>query len=149
MTDDFVSKDMFGDYVKHNESMRIMEEKLQIERDRRYSEVAVEREKALRIKETADLAALELARESQTYKDERNDSIREQNIKETGIYATRDDITMVLEKMDKALKPLVDFVSSQQGVSQGVTDNTNKFRLNTSTVISIITVAVLLIAYFK
>src|SRR5687767_6417131 len=41
------------------------------ERDRRYAEVATEREKALKIKETADLAALGLAREIQTYKDEK------------------------------------------------------------------------------
>jgi hypothetical protein len=42
------------------------EEKFQAERDRRLTEVALEREKALKIKETADLAALELAREIQT-----------------------------------------------------------------------------------
>ena len=36
--------------------------RFEAERDRRYTEVNLEREKALKIKETADLAALELAR---------------------------------------------------------------------------------------
>jgi len=117
-------------YVIHNEAMREAEEKLQIERDRRYAEVNIEREKALKIKETADLAALELARESQVYKDERNDAMREQALSSTGVYATHADVSMVAERMGKsineltermesALKPLVSFVSSQQGVQKG------------------------------
>lgn len=136
-------------YVKHNECMRVMEEKLQTERDRRYAEVNVEKEKALKIKETADLTALELARESQVYKDERNDSRNEQSIKQTGIYATRDDIAMVLTKMDEALKPLIKFVNSQQGSSEGVAENTNKFHMNTNTVIAIVGVLILLYTFFK
>jgi hypothetical protein len=136
-------------YVKHNEGMRVMEEKLQTERDRRYAEVNVEKEKALKIKETADLTALELARESQVYKDERNDSRNEQSIKQTGIYATRDDIAMVLSKMDEALKPLIKFVNAQQGSSVGVAESTNKFHVNTSTIIGIIGIVFLIITYFK
>ena len=117
-------------YVLHNEAVRVLEEKLRIESDRRYAEVNVEREKALKIKETADLAALELARESQVYKDERNDAMREQTLVSTGIYATHADVAMVAEntsrsiagladRMESALKPLVSFVSSQQGIQKG------------------------------
>jgi hypothetical protein len=87
--------------------------------DRRYGEVGIEKEKALKIKEIADLSALELARESQVYKDERNDAMREQNLKETGVYATRDDLAEVVKGMEKALKPLVDYVSGQQGSMKG------------------------------
>ena len=43
MEGDITSKWTLEAYVKHNESMRAMEEKLQIERDRRYAEVNVEK----------------------------------------------------------------------------------------------------------
>lgn len=65
---------------------------LQQERDRRYSEIAVEREKALKIKETADLAALQLARDIQTYKDEKANELRDQINNERGLYVTRSDL---------------------------------------------------------
>lgn len=106
-------------YAAHNEAMRVVEDRFQTERDRRYTEVNVEKEKALKIKETADLTALELARESQVYKDERNDAMREQNLKDNGIYATRDDLAEVVTRIDKTLKPLLDYVSSQQGMGKG------------------------------
>lgn len=106
-------------YAIHNEALRSVEEKFQTERDRRYTEVNVEKEKALKIKETADLTALELARESQVYKDERNDAMREQSLKETGIYATHSDIADVLKKMETSLKPLLEFVNAQQGQDHG------------------------------
>src|SRR5664279_1409412 len=97
-------------YAFHNEALRIADKELQDERvkhiadvvemnDRRYAEVNVEKEKALKIKETADLTALELARESQVYKDERNDAMREQSLKDNGIYATRDDLAEVVKGM--------------------------------------------------
>ena len=105
-------------YAKHNEAMRKMEEKILIERDRRYAEVNIERQKALTIKETADSTALELAREAQVYKDERNDAIREQSLKETGVYATHDDVAVMADKIYKALEPLADFVTSQQGIKK-------------------------------
>lgn len=95
-------------YVAHNEALRIADEKFQTERDRRYTEVGVEKEKALKIKEIADLSALELAREGQVYKDERNDANREANLKSTGIYATRDDLAVVFAKSEKALGLVID-----------------------------------------
>lgn len=77
------------------------------ERDRRYTEVNLEREKALKIKETADLAALELAREIQTYKDEKANELREQISSERGLYVTHAEF-----------RPIADFISSQQGGSK-------------------------------
>ncbi len=85
--------------------------RFEAERDRRYTEVNLEREKALKIKETADLAALELAREIQTYKDEKANELRSQIERERGTYVTRDQ-----------LKPLSDFVASQQGRQGGQDD---------------------------
>jgi preprotein translocase subunit SecF len=88
------------------------------ERDRRYAEVALEREKALKIKETADLAALQLAREIQTYKDEKANELRSQIERERGSYATKDDLANAIREVAATLKPLTEFVSGQRGGQQ-------------------------------
>jgi len=90
------------------------------ERDRRYAEVNVEKEKALKIKETADLAALQLAREIQTYKDEKANELREQISSERGLYATKDDVANAIREISATIKPLADYVSSQTGRSGGM-----------------------------
>ena len=105
-------------FIIHTEKMEALKEKFLEERDRRYTEVGIEREKALRIKETADLAALSLARESQLYKDQQADVMRDKNIAASGIYATNADLQNMVEKIEKSLKPVFEFVSSQQGVSK-------------------------------
>ena len=99
--------------------IRKAEERFQDERDRRYTEVNVEKEKALKIKETADLAALSLARESQVYKDQQADVMREKNLAASGVYATNADLSLVVDRFEKALKPVVDFISKQQGMTSG------------------------------
>lgn len=106
-------------YAIHNEALRNSEWKFQEERDRRYAEVATEREKALKIKETADLAALGLAREIQTYKDEKANELREQISQERGHYATKDDLVAAVEKIEETIKPLAGFVQTQQGRGEG------------------------------
>ncbi len=80
-----------------------LQEKLQTERDRRYSEVNVEREKALKIKEEADKAALGLAREIQTYKDEKANELREQISSERNLYVTKPELESTLREL-KALR---------------------------------------------
>ena len=68
--------------------------------DKRYAEVNIEKEKALkikdegdrearRIKDEADRTALGLAREIQIYKDEKANELREQISNERGSYPTR------------------------------------------------------------
>ncbi len=104
-------------YAAHNEAMRLADKELIEERDRRYAEVNVEKEKALKIKETADLAALELARESQTYKEQQNDVLRDKNLSESGIYATNSSVAAAINTLRDDLKPLFDFVSGQKGAS--------------------------------
>src|ERR1035437_7875232 len=119
---------------EYNEAIRKVESEFQAERDRRYTEEAIEREKALRIKETADLAALSLARESQTYKEQQNDALRDKNLAESGVYATNSSVAAAIDatnanftqrigllenKLEIALKPLSDFVSAQKGQSRG------------------------------
>ncbi len=104
---------------EHLAALDIEREKLAAERDRRYAEVSVEREKALKIKEVADLAALQLAREIQTYKDEKANELREQISSERGNYASKDDLLNLTSKVEAMIKPLSDFVSSRQGREGG------------------------------
>lgn len=90
------------------------------ERDRRYTEVAQEREKALKIKETADETARVLAREIQDYKDEKANNLREQIISDRGMYATKDDVQAAVREIHATMKPLADFVSAQAGRKEGI-----------------------------
>jgi hypothetical protein len=65
------NKLMLEAYISYNEAL------IQ-ERDRRYAEVATEKEKALRIKDAGDEKALNLARDIQVYKDEKANELRSQ-----------------------------------------------------------------------
>lgn len=96
---------------ERREAERILAE----ERDRRYAEVNVEKEKALKIKETADLAALQLARADQTYKDEQANKLREQINSERNIYVTQDQLAASVREMTSLVKPVTEYVSSQRG----------------------------------
>jgi len=118
-------------YVAHNEALRRANELFQGERDRRYAEVAVEREKALKIKETADLAALGLARDIQEYKDEKANELRSQIERERREMVTQSDLKSFEEKYEAAHKPLADFMAGQMGRSQGI-------RLTTGTIYGLV-----------
>jgi len=123
---------------EHLEALRTAERRFQEERDRRYAEVNTEREKALKIKETADLAALQLAREIQTYKDEKANELREQISSERGLYVTKQELGALGEKFDATITPLMAYVNANQGRGAGI-----------STIISYaITVASLVVAVF-
>lgn len=117
-------------YAAHNEAMRIEAQRFEDERDRRYTEVNIEKEKALKIKETADLAALSLARESQTYKEQQNDALRDKNLADSGVYARTADVDASIEKLGKSfnaqfdslltkLEPFMNGTIQQRGQQQG------------------------------
>jgi aminopeptidase N len=106
-------------YAAHNEALRKAELLFQNERDRRYTEVALEREKALAIKTEADKAALALAREIQTYKDEKANELRSQIERERGGYATHTELTAAVEKIEATIKPLVADVAISRGRGSG------------------------------
>ena len=107
---------------EHLEALRVADNRFREERDRRYAEVSIEREKALKIKEVADLAALQLAREIQTYKDEKANELREQISSERGRYATKDDLGNVSDKLEATMAPLAQWIAAQQGRSSGLSD---------------------------
>jgi hypothetical protein len=101
-------------YITHNEA-------LLKERDKRYFEVAIEKEKAIRIKEVGDDKALNLAREIQTYKDEKANELRTQIDRERGTYATHADLTALSDKFDVTLKPILTYVTAQSGGPRAIT----------------------------
>ncbi len=105
--------------LRHQEEIQKWREKFENERDRRLTEVAIEREKALKIKETADLAALSLAREIQDYKDEKANQLREQITGERGLYASKEDLVAANKETLATIKPLADYISGAQGRGVG------------------------------
>jgi hypothetical protein len=131
---------------KHLEELQAERDLFEAERDRRYAEVNVEKEKALKIKETADLAALQLAREIQTYKDEKANELREQINSERGHYASKDDLQNVSEKLEASIKPLADFVSSQQGRDTGSKDSKLNINYVLTAIVSITAIITLILA---
>jgi hypothetical protein len=94
---------------EHLEALRAADTRFNEERDRRYHEVNIEREKALKIKEEADRRALELAREIQAFRDEKANGLLDLVKSERGSLATNKDI-----------EPLKSYVSSQTGRGLGM-----------------------------
>lgn len=112
-------------YIAHNEALRSAEQRLQEERDRRYTEVSIEREKAVTIKDEADKRALGLSRDAQTYKDEKANELREQIASERGNYATKDDVMAAVQKIEAQIGPVIAFVTRAQGAGTGASDQRN------------------------
>jgi len=102
-------------YATHVALLRAADMRFENERDRRYTEVNIEKEKALKIKETADLAALQLARESQSLKELQNDALRDKTLSESGVYATNAGVAQAISDLKTSLQPLVDYVSAHKG----------------------------------
>src|SRR6185503_6511457 len=106
--------------AEHMRTLRAADDRFSAERDRRYAEIDVEREKALKIKEQGDRDALQLAREIQTYKDEKANELREQISSERGLYVTKAEMGGIVAKIDEQFKPLNDYVAAQRGMSRGL-----------------------------
>lgn len=115
----------------HLAALREADMRFDEERNLRYKEVGEEREKALKIKETADLAALQLAREIQTYKDEKANELREQINSERGLYATNRD-----------MEPIKAYISAQTGKGIGL-------NAAAALLFSVVTVGIALAVYLK
>lgn len=108
-----------GTWAIHSDALRQADIRFENERDRRYSEVNIEKEKALKIKETADLAALQLARESQSLKEVQNDALRDKTLSESGIYATNASVTNLFDQMSIKIQAVLDQVSTIKGNTHG------------------------------
>jgi hypothetical protein len=106
----------------HQAALREADLRFDEERDRRYAEVDVEREKALRIKQTADEKALELDQELRAYKDEKANNLRSQIEGERGLYATKDDLAAMAREIRAVIDPVVNYVTLGQGREKGSRD---------------------------
>jgi hypothetical protein len=124
------------------EAIRKCDQALADERDRRYAEVNVEKEKALKIKETADLAALQLAREIQTYKDEKANELREQISSERGMYATKDDLQNLSREIQLAIKPMNDYMTGGRAATEITLQTNNRRILWIGVAISVVVIVV-------
>jgi hypothetical protein len=118
---------------EHWEALEAANEKFAAERDRRYSEVNIEREKALKIKEEADKAALGLAREIQSYKDEKANQLREQISSERGSYATKEDLASALREVAASIQPLSTYVANMAGQTKQVDQQLGATRVRNET----------------
>jgi vacuolar-type H+-ATPase subunit H len=127
---------------EHLEALRAADAALAAERDRRYAEVKAAEAQALKVKEEADKTALGLQRETQTYKDEKANELREQINSERGLYATKGDLAALADKLDVSLKPLAEFVAGYRGGSETKSER----RLDVSQVIAAIAVIALVLS---
>ena len=138
---------------EHFEALRAADALLAAERDRRYAEVSIEREKALRIKDTADRDALDLARKAQTYRDDNDNKLREQINSERGLFATKDDLSNAVREMQATIKPLAEYVASTSGRTGGEAATRTEARLNGAQVIQallvLVAVAAVVVAILK
>jgi hypothetical protein len=103
VTDEFVTHREFDQALDHLRELRAADQR------------------ALSIKETADLAALGLARDHQLYRDEKANELREQINTERGHYAGRGELDAAVAKIEAELKPVLAYMASQQGRSAGIT----------------------------
>ena len=106
-------------YIIYNEDLRAADKELRIESDRRYGEVNIEREKALKIKDTADRDALELSRKRQEERDTQSDAMRDQTLASSGVYATNASVAKSFEKLEETLAPFIKYVAELQGAGAG------------------------------
>lgn len=148
-----LKRDGYITIQEHWEALEAANEKFAAERDRRYSEVNIEREKALKIKEEADKAALGLAREIQSYKDEKANQLREQISAERGTYATKEDLASALREIAASIQPLSTYVANMAGQTKQVDQQLGASRarnettaVTNSTAIMIVAVLALLIS---
>jgi hypothetical protein len=123
-------KEYFEALRAGDERLRAADSLFMEERDRRYAEVNIEKEKALKIKETADLAALQLAREIQTYKDEKANELREQISQERGLYVTRDQLEGSIRELKALIAPLTEYAQGTAGRDRGAEGQRTETRLN-------------------
>jgi hypothetical protein len=94
---------------EHFETILSLKSQIAEERDRRYAEVNIEREKALKIKEEADRRALELARDIQALRDEKANGLLDLVKSERGTYAT-----------NKEIEPIKGYIAAQTGRGIGM-----------------------------
>jgi hypothetical protein len=141
-------KMLMDERANHSRELAKAERRLGTERDRRYGEVDLEREKALKIKETADALALTLAAALQAEKDDRKNDVLQRWDNDRNTFVTRAEaITQheaVLDKIEAAVGPLNDFVQGTRSSSVAVAG----LKANQLAYIAIFVAVISIIAYY-
>lgn len=133
----------------HNKELRKADIRFNTEQDRRYSEGASLRAEALAIEKNSTSKALDLARESQAYKEQQADAMRDKTLGESGLYATSANVSAGLRELEETffkalnklvidLKPLTDFVAQQKGASALTTKQLAWFGVAVALVVGVI-----------
>ena len=125
-----------------DEKLRDADQRFAAERDRRYTELAIEREKALKIKESADERALRLQAATQEYKDEKANELREQISAERGLYVTREELAAAVRELQATIRPLTDYTSGAAGQLIGAQDARTERRLDAGQLIAVLAVLI-------
>jgi hypothetical protein len=95
-------------FMQHFATLRQIDQKFDTERDRRYAELSLERERALLIKEQADERALILARDIQHYRDEQSNNLRAQIDRERGEYVSQTQFEALDDKSEQRKREMED-----------------------------------------
>jgi vacuolar-type H+-ATPase subunit H len=132
----------------HLSMLREADQVFHAERDRRYAEVSEARAEALKIKEQADRDALGLAREIQTYKDEKANELRSQIERERGTYVTQSDLRGAVEKIEATVKPISEWIAAQTGVRTGAQEKVTDLRASIGIYILLATLALSIVVFF-
>ena len=93
------------------EALRSADLRLAAERDRRYTELQAERDKAEVIRAA-----------NQAYRDEKANELREQINAERGLYVSQADLKGAIDTITATLQPIVEYVAGQQGHRSGSLD---------------------------
>jgi hypothetical protein len=101
-------------------ALRSVDEKLCNERDRRYEEVQVERDKAAALHRQLTDRALELARVNQLAKDVEHNGLIGQLREQRLDLASKTDLLSAVSKIEVAMEPLKSYVTSQTARGQGL-----------------------------
>ena len=142
----------------HHLALNEAERRFQAERDLRYTQLREADQRALeiksagdreakRIKEEADSKALTLDRETQAYKDEKANQLREQINRERLLYATKDDVAAAANRLEAIINPLVTFMASQQGEHGGRATMQEMFMKNIpSLILALLSIGAMVVA---
>jgi vacuolar-type H+-ATPase subunit E/Vma4 len=95
-------------------------------------------QRALQIKEEGDAKALNLAREIQTYKDEKANELRSQIEQERGTYVTHTQLTSEVEKIEAVVQPLAEYVTGERRYRE----TSGSQRLLTIAIITVVVIVV-------
>ena|ERR1019366_8847484 len=143
---------LMDERAMHSRAMAHADHRFATERDRRYTEVRIESEKALQIKEVADARALILAAALQAEKDERKNDVLQRWDNDRNTFVTRTEFVTALdtlgEKFSTAVKPFNDFIAGQRQATSAVSSFQNKQIAYVTLILLVVAIVAGLVGHF-